>query len=224
MIRLLARLIAAVCSPNNLLFSLCAVQTNRRYTDSGPPEQKIIYSTSPGPDLPTDTTPRARSVLGGPSPREGNALGFRRTFEAQGLGAHVARRARTAAPGPRSTRSFVSRPHKSRGDPRSRSGLQCGQAIVREGAQRLGIIYQMHFFRTFACPGRLARVVSRALGCGARRGGACTPRRKCGSWPGSVARALGIQIRAIWQGIKESLSTPPSLVGLWKPHNISFFL
>ena len=154
---------------------------------------------------------------------------MRRTFEAQGPRAHVARRARTAATRPRSTpltsaRRSVSQSHKSRGDPSSRTGLRSGQAIVREGAQRLGIIYQMHFFRTFACPGRLARVVSRALGCGARRGGACTPRRKCGSWPGSVARALGIQIRAIWQGIKESLSTPPSLVGLWKPHNISFFL
>ena len=56
------------------------------------------FSTSPSPDLPTDATPRARSVLGGPSPQRGNASGFRRTFEAQGLGAHVARGARTAPP------------------------------------------------------------------------------------------------------------------------------
>ena len=74
--------------------------------------------TSPGPALLTDATPRTRSVLGGPSPRRGNASGFRRTFEAQGLGAHVARRARTAPPRRRSTpltgaRSFVSRRHKS---------------------------------------------------------------------------------------------------------------
>ena len=45
------------------------------------------------------------------------------------------------APLPTSTRSFVSRRHKSRGDPRSRTGLQCWQAIVREGAQRPVIKY-----------------------------------------------------------------------------------
>ena len=99
---------------------------------------------SPGPDLPADATPRKCSVLGGPSSRRGNASGFRRTFEAQGLGAHVAKRARTAAPHLRSapstsTQSFLSRRHKSRGDPRSRTGLHCGQFIVREGAQRPGI-------------------------------------------------------------------------------------
>ena len=38
-----------------------------------------------------------------------------------------------------SKRSFVSRRHKCRGDPRSRTGLQCGQVVVREGAQRPGI-------------------------------------------------------------------------------------
>ena len=138
------RLLAAVLPRKNPFFH--SVQTDWRYTDSGPPEPKIIYSTSPGPDLPTDATPRTRSVLGGPSPRRGNASGFRRTFEAQGLGAHVARRARTAAPRPRSTpptstRSFVSRQHKSRGCPRSRTGLQCRQFIVREGVQRPVIKY-----------------------------------------------------------------------------------
>ena len=34
------------------------------------------------------------------------------------------------------TRKFVSPRHKSRGDPRSRTGLQSGQAIVRESAER----------------------------------------------------------------------------------------
>ena len=34
-----------------------------------------------------------------------------------------------------SSRSFVSPRHKSRGDPRSRTGLQSGQAIVRESAE-----------------------------------------------------------------------------------------
>ena len=98
-------------------------------------------STSPGPALPTVATPRTRSVLGGPSPRRENASGFRRAFEAQGLGAHVTRRARTVAPRPRSTpststRIFESRRHKSRGNPISRAGFQCGQFTVREGAQR----------------------------------------------------------------------------------------
>ena len=118
-----------------------SVQTNWRYIDSGRPEPKLICSTSPGEDLPTDASPRTRSVLRGPSPRRGNASGFRRTFEAQGLGAHVARRARTAAPRPRSTppmstRRFVSRRHKSRGYPRCHTGLKCGQFIVLEASQR----------------------------------------------------------------------------------------
>ena len=148
------RLLAAVLSRNNPCFH--SVQTDWCYTDSGPAEPKIIYSTSPGPALPTDATPRTRSVLGGPSPRRGNASGFRRTFEAQGLGAHVARRARTAAPRPRSTpltstRSFVSRRHKSRGDPRSRTGLQCGQVVVREGAQRPGIKVYIYIYMYVLC-------------------------------------------------------------------------
>ena len=109
--------------------------------DSGPAEPKIVQSTSPGPDLLTDATPRTHSVVEGPSPRRGNISGFRRTFEAQGLGALVPRRARTTAPHPRSTsptstRSFVSSRRKSRGDPKSRTGFQCGQFIVGEGSQR----------------------------------------------------------------------------------------
>ena len=46
------------------------------------------------------------------------------------------------------------------------------------------------------------RVFPPALGCGARRETACTPRRKCGS----VARALGVQSREIWQLIAGLLS------------------
>ena len=102
----------------------------------------ICTCISAGPDLPTHAIPRTRSVLGGPSPRRRNASGFRRTFEAQGPGAHVARRARSALPRPRgtpptSTRRFVSRCHKPRGDPISRTGFQCGQFTGREGAQCL---------------------------------------------------------------------------------------
>ena len=127
------------------LLRLCPQVTHRftrcrlTGTDSDPPEPKIIYSTSPGPDRATDATPRTRSVLRGPRPRRGNASRFRRPLEAHGLGAYVARMTRTAAPRARSTlltspRSFVSWHHKSRGHPRSRTGLQRGQAIVREGA------------------------------------------------------------------------------------------
>ena len=112
-------------------------------TASGPPEPKIICSTFPGPALPTDATPRPRSVLRGPSPRRGNASGFR-LRGARARRTRRQKRARTAHPRPRSapptsTRSFVSRRHKSRGDSRSRIGLQCGQVVVREGAQRPGI-------------------------------------------------------------------------------------
>ena len=125
----LVRLPAAVQTRKNPFFH--SVQTDWCYTDSGPAEPTTNYSASPGPDLPTDATPRTRSVLEGPAPYEGTPRGFRRTFQAQGLREHVAGRARTAAPRPKSTpqtstRSFVSRRHKSRGDPRYRTGFQCG--------------------------------------------------------------------------------------------------
>ena len=130
------RLVAAVLSRNNSFFH--SVQTDWCYTDWGPLEPKHFYSTSLDPPLPTDAAPRTRSVLGGPSPRRGNASGVRQTFEAQGLGEHVARRAWTAAPcpmstSPTSTRSFVSLRQNCRGDPISRTGFQCGQFVVREG-------------------------------------------------------------------------------------------
>ena len=101
------------------------------YLESGPTEPKTIYSTTSGPDLPTDATLRIRSVLQWRNPRTEHASGFRRTFEAQGLGAHIARRAQTAPLRPRSapltrTWNFVSLRHKSRGYPSSRTGLRCG--------------------------------------------------------------------------------------------------
>ena len=76
-------------------------------------------------------------------------LGFPENFEAQELGVHVARIGRTAAPRSRSThlmsaRSFVSRRHQSRGDPRSRTGLQTWQAIVSEAAERPVIKVYIH--------------------------------------------------------------------------------
>ena len=41
------------------------------YTDSGPSQPKIIYSTSPGPALRTDATPEHVPVWEGPAPEEG---------------------------------------------------------------------------------------------------------------------------------------------------------
>ena len=60
----MTRLFAAVLSPNNQIFH--SVQTDWRFTDSCPPESKIICSISPCPAFPTDATPRTPSVLGGP--------------------------------------------------------------------------------------------------------------------------------------------------------------
>ena len=62
------------------------------------------------------------------------------------------------------------------------------------------------------------KVASRTFGCGARKGSECTPRRRCGSPPDSVARILGVQRRAIWQVITGSLSASPSLTGQWQSH------
>ena len=67
------------------------------------------------------------------------------------------------------------------------------------------------FLHIFACPARPSAgrfACSRLWG---TQGAVCTPKRKCGSRPGSVARALGIQIRAIWPVITASLSASPSL-------------
>ena len=76
----------------------------------------------------------------GPAPEEGMP---RVSRELQGAGAPRTRREKGADSGPpreehplMSPRSFVSARHKSSGDPRFRTGLQSGQAIVREGGER----------------------------------------------------------------------------------------
>ena len=64
-------------------------------------------------------------------------------------------------------------------------------------------------------------VFSRPLGCGVRRGSACTlmygasmgPRRA----PGSVAGALGVQIPAIWLFFTGLVPATPSRPRQWKP-------
>lgn len=50
---------------------------------------------------------------------------------------------------------------------------------------------------------------SRTLGCGAYKGPTSTPRRKCGSRPAFVARALRSKSRENWQIITGLLSTEP---------------
>ena len=69
-----------------------------------------------------------------------------------------------------------------------------------------------------------SRVFSRALGCGARRGPACTHGASFGPWPCSVARALGVQSHSSWQVITGMHSASPSLAGQWKLHNVLFYL
>ena len=130
------RLLAAVLSPYNPFFHS---QTDWRIQTLVLPNRKyftvLLLARILLPMPPPNTFRSGRT-----QPPKRERLGFSENFEAQGLGAHVARRAKTAAPRPRSTplmspRSFVSPRHKSHGDPRSRTGLQSGQAIVREGAQ-----------------------------------------------------------------------------------------
>ena len=119
---------------------------------------------------------------------------------------------------------MVLRVHKE-GETRHASLMQCDTAFTT-------LSYPMQFFIYPICAstkcnlfGHLhallswPRVVSRALGCGARRGAACAPQRKCGSRRGSVTRAMGVQSRAIWQVITGLLSASPSLAGQWKTHN-----
>ena len=47
--------------------------------------------------------------------------------------------------------------------------------------------------------------------------------RKFGAWPGSVARALGIQSRAGWQVIARSRSASPKLTRILESHIFKFF-
>ena len=61
-------------------------------------------------------------------------------------------------------------------------------------------------------------VFSRALGCGARRRPACTPRSKFGSRTGSVACALGVQSHGIWYVITRLLSAELEPSTIENPH------
>ena len=118
------------------------------------PNQKrsTASSSSPRPNLAT-ATPQTSSVLGGPSPRRGNASGSR---ERRGARARRTRGQKGADYAPpleehplMSPRGFVSPRNKYRGDPRSRTRLHSGQAVVRGGAARTGIKVYIHIFRIF---------------------------------------------------------------------------
>ena len=67
-------------------------------------------------------------------------------------------------------------------------------------------MYRCVFFSHLHVFLRRPWVPSRALGCGACTGPVCTQRCKCGSRAGSVALALGVQSREIWQVITGWLS------------------
>ena len=100
-------------------------------------ENYLLYFSRPGSCYRCHPPNTFHSWSAQPPKRE--RLGFRENFKAQGLGAHFARRAGTALPRPRSTplmspRSFVSPRLKSRGDSRSRTGLQ-SSASNREGGR-----------------------------------------------------------------------------------------
>ena len=64
-------------------------------------------------------------------------------------------------------------------------------------------------------------VFSRSLGCGARRGADCIPRRMFGSRAGSVALALDTQSREIWQEIARSLSAEKKLSKILENPHVS---
>ena len=81
-------------------------------------------------------------------------------------------------------------------------------------------MYQMRFFCTFACPARPTAAYFSRSRLRDTRGGACTPRRKCGFRPGSVTRALGVQNCAIRHAFTGSFSASSSLAGQWKPDNL----
>ena len=70
-------------------------------------------------------------------------------------------------------------------------------------------MYEMHLFCTLPCISLPAAGVFSALGCGARRGPACTLQSKIGPRPGSVARALGVQSCASWLCFTGLLSATP---------------
>ena len=100
MIRLLARLLIAILSPNNLLriiFTPCRligvkptrVPPNRKYNTPS--------SSSLGPDLATDATPQTSSFLRGPSPRRGVASDFQITSRRKGS-PHTSREGRRLRP------------------------------------------------------------------------------------------------------------------------------
>ena len=134
----MARLLVAVLSRRNPFIH--SVQTDWRIQAPVLPNgNSLQYFSRPGSSYRCHSPNTFRSGRAPPPKRE--RLGFPQNFRSARDRRTHRQKTRTAAPRPRSTpltspRNFVFRGHKSRGDPRYRTGLQSGQAIVREGAER----------------------------------------------------------------------------------------
>ena len=76
-----------------------------------------------------------------------------------------------------------------------------GVSDIRVRARKVLLCICIPEYNTFLFRSRVF-----SLGCGARRGGACTRRCKCASRPAPVARALGMQSRESWQVTTGSFS------------------
>ena len=116
------------------------MQTHWRYSDSVPPELKIISALLPARLLLPMPPPEHVPLWEGPAPEEGTSRvsgePSRRKGSAHTSPEGCGQRHPARGPPPTSTRSFVSRRHKSRRYARSRSGLQCWQLIILKASQR----------------------------------------------------------------------------------------
>ena len=147
--RLLARLITAVHFPRNLLFTLGADKLALYRLWSSRTENNLRYFSPPGSSCRCHPPNTFRSGRAQPPKRE--RLGFPDNLRGARVRRTRCQKDADCGPPPEehpltSTRSLVSLRHKFHGDPRSRTGLQSGEAIVRKGAQRLGIkvLYILH--------------------------------------------------------------------------------
>ena len=137
--RTMVRLLAAALSRKNPFFH--SVKTDSRIQILVLPNRKQIIVLLPAQLFLPMPHPEHVPFWEGPAPEEGTPWGSgepsrrkgsaNRSPDGRGL-----RTLARGAPPATSTMSFVSRRHKSRGDPRSRIGLQCGHFIVREASQR----------------------------------------------------------------------------------------
>ena len=122
------RLLAAVMSPKNPFFH--SLQTDSRIQTLVLPNRKgFQYFSQPGSSYRCHPTNTLRSGSAQLAKRE--RLGFPENLRGARTRRIRHRKSADCAPPPeeQSKRSFASRGHESRGDPRSRTGFQCGQFI-----------------------------------------------------------------------------------------------